>query len=413
MMQVIDFPNLIKTKRECMGLTQTEFASLLGLKENGERTISGWERGEHHPSPAKWKIIQELPDTAPFKSKKNIKHKFTFIDLFAGIGGIRLPYQQLGGKCVFTSEWDKFSQKTYATNFGEVPHGDITKIPAADIPAHNILLAGFPCQAFSQAGLRKGFHDTRGTMFFEIQRILAYHKPDAFMLENVKQLKGHNKGQTLRVILDILRGEHHHDIPDDIPMSDEARKAINEKLNYWVDFKVLRAADFGCPQNRERIFIVGFNKEKFPDVDFTNSFKWPSPSGNKTRVGDILLPDCSIDAKYTISQKLFEGHERRKIEHAKKGNGFGFSLFNKDHEYTNTLSARYYKDGSEILIDQSAIGKLPRKLTPRECANLQGFPKTFIVNSVSDNQAYKQFGNSVTVPVVASVARKIVDCLYN
>lgn len=410
-MQVIDFPALIKTKREGMGLTQAEFSSLLGFKENGERTISGWERGEHKPSPAKLKLIHELPDIAPFKLKNNTKHKFTFIDLFAGVGGIRLPFQKLGGKCVFTSEWDKFSQKTYAANFGELPHGDITKIPASDIPPHNVLLAGFPCQAFSQAGLRKGFYDTRGTMFFEIQRILAYHKPDAFLLENVKQLKGHNKGETLKIIMEILRGEHQQAISDDVPMSDEARKAIKEKLNYWVDFKVLRAADFGCPQNRERIFIVGFNKEKFPNTDFTKSFEWPNPTAKKTRVGDILLPNELIDPKYTISQKLLDGHERRKIGHAKKGNGFGYSLFNKDHEYTNTLSARYYKDGSEILIDQSELGKRPRKLTPRECANLQGFPAEFIVDAVSDVQAYKQFGNSVTVPVIASVANSMYKVL--
>lgn len=407
----MSFAELIKTKREGMGLTQTEFSQILGMKESGERTISGWERGEHTPSKAKLQLIKELPDTAPFGPQAHIKQKFTFIDLFAGIGGIRLPFQQLGGKCVFTSEWDKFSQKTYAANFGEVPHGDITKIPADSIPEHNVLLAGFPCQAFSQAGLKKGFYDTRGTMFFEIQRILAAKKPDAFLLENVKQLKGHNKGQTLKTILDTLRGTESHSIPEDAPLSEEARKALSSKLNYWVDVKVLRAADYGCPQNRERIFIVGFNKEKYPDFDFSSKFSWPKPSGKPTKVGDILDNHNNVDSKYTISEKLLAGHERRKLEHQKKGNGFGFSLFKPEDSYTNTLSARYYKDGSEILIDQSSTGKRPRKLTPRECANLQGFPKNFIVNAVSDVQSYRQFGNSVTVSVISAVAESMLDVL--
>lgn len=405
----MELAQFVRNKREGMGLTQAEFAQIIGMKESGERTISGWERGEHVPSSSKLKMIQDLPDKAPFKQKDKGNYQFSFIDLFAGIGGIRLPFQQLGGKCVFTSEWDKFSQKTYAANFGEVPHGDITKIPASSIPSHNVLLAGFPCQAFSQAGLKKGFHDTRGTMFFEIQRILSISRPDVFLLENVKQLKGHNKGQTLKVILDTLRGTESHDIPDDVPLSDEARAALGDKLNYWVDYRVLRAADFGCPQNRERIFIVGFNKDKFKNFDFDQNFKWPEPSGVTTRVGDILELNKTVDPKYTISEKLLAGHERRKIEHQRKGNGFGFSLFKPDDRYTNTLSARYYKDGSEILIDQSEIGRRPRKLTPRECANLQGFPENFIVDAVSDVQSYKQFGNSVTVSVIKAVAEAIID----
>lgn len=405
----MELPQFVKSKREGMGLTQAEFAQIIGMKSNGERTISGWERGEHKPSPSKLKVIQDLPDIAPYRQNNKGNYNFTFIDLFAGIGGIRLPFQQLGGKCVFTSEWDKFSQKTYAANFGEVPNGDITKIPAKLIKKHNILLAGFPCQAFSQAGLKKGFYDTRGTMFFEIQRILSTLRPDVFLLENVKQLKGHNKGQTLKIILDTLRGTENHEIPQDVPLSEEARAALSDKLNYWVDYKVLRAADFGCPQNRERIFIVGFNKDKFKDFDFDHNFKWPEPSGILTKVKDILEPDENVDAKYTISEKLLAGHERRKIEHKKKGNGFGYSLFKSDDKYTNTLSARYYKDGSEILIDQSELDKRPRKLTPRECANLQGFPKNFIVDAVSDVQAYKQFGNSVTVTVVSAVAEAVID----
>lgn len=392
-----------------MGLTQAEFAHILGMKQSGERTVSGWERGEHIPSASKIKLIEELPDIAPFKYSSSSKKQFRFIDLFAGIGGIRLAFQSTGGECVFTSEWDKFAQKTYAANFGELPNGDITKISASDIPAHDVLLAGFPCQAFSQAGHKKGFSDTRGTMFFEIQRLLAHHQPAAFLMENVKQLKGHDKGQTLKTILEILRGEHESNIPDDVPMSAEARAALSQKLDYWVDYKILRAADFGCPQNRERIFIVGFNKSKFPNIDFTKEFSWPAPSGKETRVGDIL--DNKVDDKYTISEKLLQGHERRKKEHLVKGNGFGYSVFKPTDSYTNTLSARYYKDGSEILIDQSAANKRPRKLTPRECARLQGFPEKFIVNAVSDVQIYKQFGNSVSVPVVHAVAKSIKGVL--
>lgn len=400
----------IKNKRLGMGLTQAELAQLLGLGPSGERTIRGWENNEHYPTPAKLAEIRNLPSSAPLKNS-NKKHAFTFIDLFAGIGGIRLGFQQNGGHCVFTSEWDKFAQKTYAANFGELPHGDITKVALADIKPHDVLLAGFPCQAFSQAGLKRGFTDTRGTMFFEIQKILAYHQPSVFVLENVKQLKGHNKGETLKTILQILRGEEFHSIPDDVPMSEEARKALNKRLNYWVDFKILRAADFGCPQNRERIFIVGFNKEKFPKANFDQIFQWPIPPKTPTRVGDILENHKLVDPKYTISEKLLEGHERRKVQHALKGNGFGFSLFTEADEYTNTLSARYYKDGSEILIDQSKHKKRPRKLTPRECARLQGFPEEFIVNAVSDVQVYKQFGNSVAVPVVSAVAKAVKTTL--
>lgn len=402
----------IKQKRKNMGLTQSEFATLLGLNGYGERTVRSWEIGEHQPSAAKWLTIKTLPDTAPFKDNRK-NHKFNFIDLFAGIGGIRLPFQKLGGKCVFTSEWDKFSQKTYAANFGEMPKGDITQIRSVDIPDHDILLAGFPCQAFSQAGLKKGFLDTRGTMFFEIQRILAEKKPKAFLLENVKQLKGHNGGKTLDAILKTLRGEHDDKIPSEIPMSEEARKALAVKLNYWVDFRVLRAGDFGLPQNRERIFIVGLNKDYFEekDLDIDSLFNWPKPTYSKTKVGDILENSSEIDNKYTISQRLLDGHERRKKEHVRKGNGFGYSVFTKDDKYTNTISARYYKDGSEILIDQSDIGKRPRKLTPRECANLQGFPDKFNVNAVSDCQAYRQFGNSVSVPVISAVAKNLVKAM--
>ena len=404
---------LIREKRIRMGLTQLELACLLELKENGERTIRGWELGEHKPSKSKLAKILELHEEAPFRDENN-NPKFRFIDLFAGIGGIRLPFQQLGGKCVFSSEWDKFAQRTYAANYGEVPSGDITRIAASDIPDHDILMGGFPCQTFSQAGLKKGFEDTRGTMFFEIQRILGEKRPKVFLLENVKQLRGHDKGRTLQTILNILTGESDLSL-DDVPMSEDAREALGNKLNYWVDYKVLRAADFGIPQNRERIFIIGFDKNYFGEnVDFNKIFNWPEPTNQPTKVGDILESQEVLDTledKYTISDKLWAGHLRRKAEHATKGNGFGYSLFNRESAYTNTISARYYKDGSEVLIDQSHLGKNPRKLTPRECARLQGFPDDFIVDAVSQGQIYKQFGNSVCVKVIQAVAKQIVMVL--
>lgn len=402
----------IRERRESLGLTQAEFAELLGLKVNGERTIGGWERGEHLPSAAKWDQITKITTHIPFKHPQNGPQLFKFIDLFAGIGGIRLPFQQLGGKCVFTSEWDKFSQKVYATNFGEMPAGDITQISAKSIPNHDILLAGFPCQAFSQAGLKRGFSETRGTMFFEIQRILVEKRPKAFLLENVKQLKGHDKGRTLKTILDILEGKNSQHIPDDVPMSEEARKALSGKLNYQVFYKVLRAGDFGVPQNRERIFIVGFDRDYFgEEIDFDAIFNWPIAPLTPTRLGDILEDSAKLDPKYTLSEKLWSGHQRRKEEHKEKGNGFGYSLFNADSPYASTISARYYKDGSEILIDQSHLNMRPRKLTPRECARLQGFPENFIVDAVSDAQAYKQFGNSVCVAVIRAIATQMITAI--
>ena len=404
----------VKETREKLGLGRTDFANLLGMGSAGERTVRGWETGEHKPSLKKITDISLLEEklyairkNAPFTDNR-LCGDFKFIDLFAGIGGIRLPFQEVGGQCVFTSEWDKFAQKTYAANFGELPSGDITQISAKTIPDHDLLLAGFPCQTFSQAGLKKGFSDTRGTMFFEIQRILSEKRPKAFLLENVKQLRGHDKGRTLETILEILRGDHEQSIPNDIPMSEESRATISEKLNYWVDFKVLRARDFGVPQNRERIFIIGFNRDLFPaGTNFENEFEWPEETRIKTCVGDIMETSSNLDSKYTISNKLWDGHKRRKMEHQNKGNGFGYSLVDAQTEYTNTISARYYKDGSEILIDQSNIKKNPRKLTSRECARLQGFPENFIVDAVSQGQIYKQFGNSVCMKVIQALARKI------
>jgi len=420
MNNIENIQDFIRNTRESLRLGRTEFANLLGMNSTGERTVRGWEKGEHRPSNKKLNDIrslkeklQKLHDEAPY-SKSSIHNKFDFIDLFAGIGGIRLPFQELGGNCVFTSEWDKFAQKTYLANYGEVPEGDISKIDSVKIPSHDLLLGGFPCQAFSQAGLKQGFNDTRGTMFFEIQRILAEHKPKAFLLENVKQLKGHDKGNTLKQILSILRGECQYEVNDTIPMSENARKALSESLNYWVDFKVLRAADFGVPQNRERIFIIGFNKDYYgKNTSFKDIFSWPEAPMTPTSVGDILEDDSIIeeDDRYTISNKLWEGHQKRKAAHKEKGNGFGYTLYNKDSVYTNTLSARYYKDGSEILIDQSHLCKNPRKLTPRECARLQGFPENFVVDEVSHGQIYKQFGNSVCVNVIRSVALQVIKTM--
>ncbi|MDX1699086.1 MAG: DNA (cytosine-5-)-methyltransferase [Melioribacteraceae bacterium] len=371
----------IKQKRERLGLTQKEFADALGFGKHGDRTLRRWENGESTPNALELNVINTFPEEPRFPNPSLNDAKFLMIDLFAGIGGIRLAFQKQGGYCLFTSEWDKFAAKTYRANFGEEPQGDITQINEREIPDHNILLAGFPCQAFSQAGLRQGFEDTRGTLFFDVARIIAEKRPDAFLLENVKSLKGHDKGKTFATIKETL-----------------------EQLDYTFEAKVLRAADFGVPQNRERIFMVGFNKRKGGELV---PFKFPTPPCTPTRLGDILLE--TVDEKYTISDKLYEGHLRRKEMHKQKGNGFGFSLFNEESTYTNTISARYYKDGSEILISQGSE-KNPRKLTPIECKRLQGFPEEFVI-PVSDTQAFKQFGNSVSVPVVEAVAKEMVKAM--
>lgn len=407
--------DLIKQRRESLGLTQKEFACLLNLKDSGDRTISGWERGEHIPSNSKLNFVRNLSTHIPFKNSIE-NPDFTFIDLFAGIGGMRLPFQELNGECRFSSEWDRFAIKTYRANFGELPKGDITKISSDQIPSHDVLLAGFPCQAFSHAGLKRGFSDTRGTMFFEIQRILAEKQPKAFLLENVKQLKGHDKGKTLKTILEILRGESKTNIPIEYPISDEVRKSMSKRLNYAVDFRVLKANNFGVPQKRERIYIVGFNRDYFKDskslgVKMQEMFMHLEGKKSITRLGDILENDSEVDEKYTISNRLLAGHIRRRKEHELKGNGFGYSLFNVESPFCNTISARYYKDGSEILIDQSKIDKNPRKLTPRECARIQGFPDEYIVSAASDVQIYKQFGNSVSVPVIREIAERMINII--
>ncbi|HJS00745.1 MAG TPA: DNA (cytosine-5-)-methyltransferase [Flavobacterium sp.] len=325
--------------------------------------------------PIKWDI--------PFPSPE--KPKFKFIDLFAGIGGIRLAYQNLGGKCVFTSEWDTYSKKTYEANFGKVPFGDITQINETEIPDHDVLLAGFPCQPFSIAGVSKknalgrnhGFLDeTQGTLFFDIARILKHKRPKTFMLENVKNLVSHDKGNTFKVIQKTL-----------------------QELNYTIYFKVLDGKYF-VPQHRERIIIVGFDNEYFERKE---NFKFPEMGDTKFALKDILLPE--VDPKYTLSDKLWNYLQEYAKKHKAKGNGFGFGLADLNG-ISRTMSARYYKDGAEILIPQE--GKNPRRLVPRECARLQGFPDEFII-PVSDNQAYKQFGNSVVSPLMQAVGKNILQ----
>lgn len=375
-----DVPEFVRNKRERLNATQREFANAIGLSNQGDRTVRRWESGETCPSKLELMAIADLIEEPPFKNPKNAK--FEMIDLFAGVGGTRLGFQLHGNvKSVFSSEWDKFANKTYLANFGEESVGDITQIEENEIPDHDILVAGFPCQSFSQAGLRKGFEDTRGTLFFDIARIIKAKRPKAFLLENVRNLKGHDKGNTFKVIYQTLID-----------------------LEYDVHYTTLKAKDFGLPQNRERIYIVGFAKEQ---VSKGASFNFPEPTYEPTRLGDILEAD--VDEKYTISDKLWAGHQRRKKEHKRRGNGFGYSLFDEESEYTSTMSARYYKDGSEILLDQGE-GMNPRKITPREAARLQGFPEEFII-PVSDTQAYKQFGNTVAIPVVYAIAGEIIKIL--
>lgn len=376
----ISIGEVIKEKRLRLNMTQKELADVIGLPKYGDRTIRRWENGESTPSTLELFSILEFSEETTFENNEDAD--YTMIDLFAGIGGTRLGFHQTNRvRSVFSSEIDKFSVKTYKANFGETPFGDITEIDEKDIPEHNILVAGFPCQAFSQAGKKLGFKDIRGTLFFDVARIINKKKPEAFLLENVKNLKSHDKGRTFKIIINTL-----------------------EEIGYEVYTMLYKAKDFGAPQSRERIYLVGFNKEKVPNY---SEFKCPVPTHkDKTRVGDIL--ETKVSDKYTISNKLWEGHKRRKLEHKAKGNGFGFGLFNEDSLYTNTLSARYYKDGSEILIEQK--GKNPRKITPREAARLQGFPENYVI-PVSDTQAYKQFGNSVCVYTVNAIANNMLYIL--
>jgi DNA (cytosine-5)-methyltransferase 1 len=373
----------IKEKREKLNMTQKELADAVGMPKFGDRTIRRWENGETSPSTLEFLSIMEFFENATNKPfQNNDDAPYTMIDLFAGIGGTRLGFQLTGEvKSIFSSEWDKFAQKTYYANYGDQPHGDITKIDENTIPDHDILVGGFPCQAFSQAGKKLGFDDIRGTLFFDVARIIQAKRPKMFLLENVKNLKTHDKGRTYKVIINTLKD-----------------------MDYEVDSMLYKARDFGAPQNRERIYIVGFDKKTMKNID---SFNFPVPPKPITCVGDIL--EDNVDGKYTISDKLWEGHQRRKLEHKEKGNGFGYSIVNEASSYTNTISARYYKDGSEILIEQR--NKNPRKITPREAARLQGFPEKFII-PVSDTQAYKQFGNSVCVPVVNAIAKEMIKVMH-
>lgn len=323
------------------------------------------------------------------KKKKQIpvlKSQFTFIDLFAGIGGMRLAYENVGGRCVYSNEWNKYSQQTYYANFGEQPEGDITKVDAKTIPDHDILVAGFPCQPFSIAGVSKkislgrktGFEDkTQGTLFFDVCRILKEKRPKAFMLENVKNLKSHDKGSTFKTILESL-----------------------DELKYKVFFAVLDGQNF-VPQHRERIIIVGFDMERYgDDIEFDFDI---TPVNPKPVMRDIL--EKKVDDKYTLSDNLWTYLQNYAAKHRAAGNGFGYGIAPLDG-VSRTISARYHKDGSEILIAQK--GKNPRRLTPRECARLQGFPESFVI-PVSDTQAYRQFGNSVVVPLIENVAKLIVE----
>lgn len=374
--------------------TQKELAALLGVDA---KTVSRWKSGKVPPSTMAGLALEKIVVRTPHLATNN-GHDFTFIDLFAGIGGIRLGFQQHGGKCVFTSEWNTWSQKTYSANFGDDHYinGDITEINEYDIPDHDVLLAGFPCQPFSIAGVSKknalgrphGFEcTTQGTLFFDVARIIAAKRPKAFLLENVKNLVSHDKGNTFRVIMETLRDE----------------------LGYTVQARVIDAKHF-VPQHRERIMIVGFRENTgFSFDDLLIPAQGPRlasvlhpEDGSETSDGIYTDASGKVLPKYTLSDKLWNYLQAYAQKHKAAGNGFGFGLVNRDMT-SRTLSARYYKDGSEILVDQGK-GRNPRRLTPRECARLMGFPEAWKI-PVSDTQAYKQFGNAVAVPVIAEVAR--------
>jgi len=313
----------------------------------------------------------------------------TFIDLFAGIGGSRIGFEAAGTRCVFSSEWDKFAQQTYASNYGEFPEGDITKIKSASIPSHDILLAGFPCQPFSLAGVSKlkslgrkdGFENPdQGNLFFEVARILKYHQPRAFFLENVKNLQSHDGGKTFEVIKETLL-----------------------TLGYHFDWSIIDASKV-VPQHRERLYIVGFL-----DAEKYENFQWPNIKNPRVspKISDIL--EGKVDSRYTLSDKLWSYLVAYAEKHRARGNGFGYGMPDLEG-ITRTLSARYHKDGSEILIKKVNQNQNPRRLTPRECARLMGFPENFVI-PVSDTQAYRQFGNSVVVPVVHQVALNLVEAI--
>ena len=362
-------------------------AKQLHIRLNDEVYDALISLSNHNNETVQETIASAIMDFASREKKAEIrKYDFTFIDLFAGIGGMRIAYENAGGKCVYSNEWNKYSQQTYFANFGECPDGDITKVDARIIPDHDILVAGFPCQPFSIAGVSKkqslgrptGFEDkTQGTLFFDVCRILKEKRPKAFMLENVKNLCSHDKGRTFQVIRESL-----------------------DELGYEIFYKVLDGQNY-VPQHRERLLIVGFDRERYGDkIDFEFNL---TPRVPKPVMRDIL--DEEVADKYTLSDKLWTYLQNYAAKHRAAGNGFGYGIAPLDG-VSRTLSARYYKDGSEVLIIQE--GKNPRRLTPRECARLQGFPDTFKI-PVSDTQAYKQFGNSVVVPLMGEVAKLIVD----
>ncbi len=372
--------------RQKAGVTIDEVSAQLGYSTS---TIYRWERGEIEPKAAVFKALETIIDFAPKEESKSDKVSFNFIDLFAGIGGLRIGFQAIGGHCAFTSEWDKYAKETYAANFRDNHEvaGDIREFSESPekIPSHDVLLAGFPCQPFSIAGVSKknslgrphGFLcDTQGTLFFDTAQIIAHHKPSAFVLENVKNLKSHDGGRTFKTIMNVLENE----------------------LGYNVQTRVI-SSEHWVPQKRERIFIVGFRDSTSFDL---NALELPE-NQYSPKLGSILDPHQIVDSKYTLTPKLWDYLQGYKAKHAAKGNGFGFSLFGPE-DVARTLSARYYKDGSEILIDQP--GPRPRRLTPTECARLMGFERgerSWKI-PVSDTQAYRQFGNAVVVPVVEFLA---------
>ncbi len=338
-------------------------------------------------STAKRKSANEAlrEDSPPYRVNGNgHHHKLKFIDLFCGIGGFRIAFERAGCECVFSSDWNEKAQETYAANFGEKPHGDIHTIAVADIPKHDILCAGFPCQPFSIAGVSKklslgrahGFDDKeQGNLFFTLADIIDFHQPDAFVLENVKNLKSHDQGRTFQIIYDTL----------------------TNALGYTVYHKIIDAQSV-VPQHRERIFLIGFKERR--------AFEFPQFPAEGPKLNSIL--DKDVPEKYTLTDHLWKYLQDYAAKHRAAGNGFGFGLKN-GNEIARTLSARYYKDGSEILISQGAE-KNPRRLTPRECARLMGYPINFKI-PVSDTQAYKQFGNSVVVPVIERIAKSVVESL--
>ena len=341
-------------------------------------------------NPIEYNLFSEFFNV-PFPSPK--ESKFTFIDLFAGMGGVRLAMQAQGGKCVFSSEWNKYAQKTYLANFGEMPFGDITnEFTKRYIPQKfDVLCAGFPCQPFSIAGVSKkkslgretGFKDkTQGTLFFDVADIINRHRPKAFFLENVKNLMSHDKGNTFKVIKETL-----------------------EELRYSIHYLVMDGQNY-VPQHRERIMIVGFNRDIFHGNE---QFSFPKQKETQPKIKDILDPN--IDDKYTLSDKLWNYLQNYAKKHREKGNGFGFGIVDLNG-ISRTLSARYYKDGSEILIPQGDT-KNPRRLSPRECARLMGYPDRYRLNQVSDVQAYRQCGNSVVVPLITAVSEQLVKTLFS